>query len=276
MRQEDSQDALGPIHTTTRLVYVGGYGRSGSTLLEYLMTANTQVLACGEVASALRKTKKTCTCGYAVMECPIWSRHLCSAGKRWSHKDLVLALLDNAAGKYELMVDSSKTAWGSMTMPFRLRRRLGPRFHLIHLVRDPRGVCWSLIQSKRSHSPLSQDGLTCIRSAIGWWFANFSCECFRWLYPNQYSLLFYEDLARSPSEVLEATLRDLLPHVPWTPGNMNTSLNRHQLQGNRMRNRPLSFDEVSPDVSWKYGMPPVCLRITKVLCWPLRGRYGYS
>jgi hypothetical protein len=46
-----------------RLIYIGGYGRSGSTLLEYLLAASPQVDACGEVASVLRDRgrKKTCT-----------------------------------------------------------------------------------------------------------------------------------------------------------------------------------------------------------------------
>jgi hypothetical protein len=39
----------------TKLVYIGGYGHSGSTLLEYLLAASPKVIACGEVASVLRE-----------------------------------------------------------------------------------------------------------------------------------------------------------------------------------------------------------------------------
>ena len=35
-----------------KLVYIGGYGRSGSTLLEYLLTTSPEVVACGEVGAA--------------------------------------------------------------------------------------------------------------------------------------------------------------------------------------------------------------------------------
>ena len=38
----------------TKLVYIGGYGHSGSTLLEYLLAASPETVACGEVASVLR------------------------------------------------------------------------------------------------------------------------------------------------------------------------------------------------------------------------------
>ena len=49
----------------SKLVYIGGYGHSGSTLLEYLLAASPEVIACGEVASVLREggRKAKCTCG---------------------------------------------------------------------------------------------------------------------------------------------------------------------------------------------------------------------
>ena len=57
-------DISGPLHPSltksrartevTKLVYIGGYGHSGSTLLEYLLAASPEAVACGEVASVLR------------------------------------------------------------------------------------------------------------------------------------------------------------------------------------------------------------------------------
>jgi hypothetical protein len=48
----------------TKHVYIGGYGHSGSTPLEYLLAASPEVIACGEVASVLRERgrKAKCTC----------------------------------------------------------------------------------------------------------------------------------------------------------------------------------------------------------------------
>jgi hypothetical protein len=46
----------------TRLVYIGGYGHSGSTLLEYLLAASPKVVACGEVASVLRERGRKGEC----------------------------------------------------------------------------------------------------------------------------------------------------------------------------------------------------------------------
>jgi hypothetical protein len=40
----------------TKLVYIGGFGRSGSTLLEVLMAANPEVVACGQVGLFSRRS----------------------------------------------------------------------------------------------------------------------------------------------------------------------------------------------------------------------------
>lgn len=58
----------------TKLVYIGGYGHSGSTLLAYLMTANPQVVVCGDVAGVRRAETKLrkCSCGQLAQSCPVW------------------------------------------------------------------------------------------------------------------------------------------------------------------------------------------------------------
>jgi hypothetical protein len=262
-----------------KLAYIGGYGRSGSTLLEYLMTANPKVVACGEVASCLgKKQKLRCTCSQTVKQCSVWRflYALSSQASDWTHRDLTVALLEYVSSDYEIMIDSSKTAWGAMTTPFTLRQRLGKDFNLIHLVRDPRAVCWSSIQSKRKRAALSNRTLRCIWSALGWWLANLSCEYFRRLYPDQYVRVRYEDLARSPSEVLQTLLTRVLPGVAWNPKNIGRSDNRHQLHGNRMRRRQLSsFQAVREDVRWMNEMPLRYRRLVTALSWPLRRIYGY-
>ena len=77
-------DISGPLHASltesrartevTKLVYIGGYGHSGSTLLEYLLAASPEAVACGEVASVLRDRdrKGKCTCRRPIRECPVW------------------------------------------------------------------------------------------------------------------------------------------------------------------------------------------------------------
>ncbi len=176
-----------------KLVYIGGFGRSGSTLLEYLLTMRRAVVACGEVERHLTRfgRKKICTCGRPKGQCPIWGafRHKSGRLNGWNHERLALALLDHVSGDYAVMVDSSKTAWGSGLAPFRLWRRLGEDFLLVHLVRDPRGVCWSTMRTpsrpKKAHRE-SGPAARLLRTAFGWTTANLACEIFGWWHPDRH------------------------------------------------------------------------------------------
>ena len=261
-----------------QLIYIGGYGRSGSTLLEQLMTLHPGVAACGEVARAARrgfKRKRQCTCGRTALECSVW-RHAKQPRKshNLTHADLVMLLLDRLATGYVAMVDSSKTAWGTAMTPFKLRRRLGKDFHLIHIVRDPRAVCWSTMRAptKRMwarHARMPRFFVT----LLGWWAANLACETFRWRYPDQYVRIRYEDLVKSPTQTLR-TAFETLPTASTSNSDVATD-NRHQLYGNRTRYQSLSLADVSDDRAWLMEMPRLYRALALPLSWPLSKRYGY-
>jgi hypothetical protein len=273
----------------TRLVYIGGYGHSGSTLLEYLLAASPEVIACGEVASVLRErgrqtpyargSKTDCTCGRKPKDCPVWgplqgSPHALDG---WTHARLTLALLERAqAGHAAILVDSSKTPWLSVAMPFRLNRALGPDFQLVHLVRHPRAVCWSAVKKagRRGARPLM--ALRCAAAAAGWSIANLACELFGLLHPQRYLRLRYEDLARSPAAAMQDLFARLVPEVEWSGAGIGARGNRHQLYGNRMRRRTLSLDGIKEDAAWNSEMPRAYRALVGLLTFPLRRRYGYA
>jgi len=172
------------------------------------------------------------------------------------------------------MVDSSKTAWGSELMPFRLRRSLGRDFLLVHLVRDPRAVCWSTIRSLRRGKKTGGEFARCLRTVVGWMFANIACEVFGLLHPKQYVRLRYEDLVRAPQTVLGP----IFGRVALEPSSLDAlavNNNRHQLHGNRMRFEPLSLADLKEDVAWKTEMPRTYCRLAAALSWPFGTRYGY-
>jgi hypothetical protein len=247
----------------TKLVYIGGYGHSGSTLLEYLLAASPKVIACGEVASVLRDRlpKGKCTCGRRVKECPVWGPIFAAPETlhTMTHQDLARALLAQDRGAHAVLVDSSKTAWRSIAVPFRLNRELGADFQFVHLVRDPRGVSWSAVEKagRRGRRPLMP--LRCGSAALGWWIANLACDAFGRRYPERYVRLNYEELARSPRETMRDLFAKLVPGSKWRPEAMGMSDNRHQFHGNRMRSESLSLADVKEDVAWTRDMPRVSL-----------------
>jgi hypothetical protein len=264
----------------TRLVYIGGYGHSGSTLLEYLLAASPKVVACGEVASVLRERgrKGKCTCGREVRLCPLWGPLLASTETLdgMTHERLARALVAQDGGAHAVLVDSSKTAWRSAAVPFHLASELGQDFRLVHLVRDPRAVSWSAVKKsgRRGTRPLMQ--LRSGSAALGWWIANLACERFGRLYPDRYLRVRYEDLARSPGETMRRLFAEILPGSEWRAGDIGGSDNRHQLYGNRMRSASLSLAGVKEDSGWTRDMPPVYRSLVSALTAPLRRRYGYD
>ncbi len=263
----------------TKLVYIGGYGHSGSTLLEYLLAADPQVLACGEVASAVRQRgrKEKCTCGRAARDCPVWGPLQASpdALDGRTHEALALALLEQARDGYAVMIDSSKTPWRQSLTPFRLRRDLGDRFLLLHIVRDPRGVCWSAVKKAGRQGTRPLVALRSTGAALGWAIANTACEVFGQRYPDQYLRLRYENLATNPALVMQEVLQKLLPGGRWRSEGIGAGDNRHQLYGNRLRARSLSLADIKVDDAWRRDMPGASRALVAALTAPLRARYGY-
>jgi hypothetical protein len=59
------------------VVYIGGYGRSGSTLLDLLIGNSREVVSAGELAhvfEAWARVGKDCSCGKSVDECDFWRK----------------------------------------------------------------------------------------------------------------------------------------------------------------------------------------------------------
>jgi hypothetical protein len=57
------------------LVFIGGSGRSGSTLMELLLNRNSLIRSVGEffrLNQYARTNMEPCTCGRPVMDCPFW------------------------------------------------------------------------------------------------------------------------------------------------------------------------------------------------------------
>jgi hypothetical protein len=61
------------------VIYVAGYGRSGSTILDILLGSLPQVVSLGEVGNLWElcfRDDSRCSCGRRYLECPFWSRVL--------------------------------------------------------------------------------------------------------------------------------------------------------------------------------------------------------
>ncbi len=167
-----------------KIVYIAGYGRSGSTLLERILATHPQIEGLGEVSSLFRVLEHEnarCSCGAPILQCPVWgpalSRFQRQSGEQWGswakiqkhfeavpfggvfsffqrdlhqkYCSLLQQLFDNiskSAPNVTTLIDSSKTAWPTAWRPLQLDRCLPVPVKVIHLVRDVRGCMWSNIR----------------------------------------------------------------------------------------------------------------------------------
>jgi hypothetical protein len=140
------------------ILYIGGYGRSGSTILEKILTSHPEITGGGEIfrmAEIFSDDLAQCTCGELLKNCPVWGKVRIVAAKEalryggfpelhaammrvdgrsnsyqkhnTNDVDVWLRInrtafkaLNSAEPSVKWIVDSSKTARGAARRPLRL------------------------------------------------------------------------------------------------------------------------------------------------------------
>jgi hypothetical protein len=169
----------GPV---TSVAFIGGFGRSGSTLLELILAQLPQVCALGEVVHlwerGVRRDER-CGCGEPFSQCPFWTEIGQRAFGGWRNVDVdaVLSLAatvdrmrfiplsvlaragsrryamlqeyaDYFARVYAAAADLSGAAVvvdssKHASTAYVLRREAAVQLRVVHIVRDSRGVAYS-------------------------------------------------------------------------------------------------------------------------------------
>jgi hypothetical protein len=176
----------------------------------------------------------------------------------------------------QVVVDASKNPVGAaelLTMD-----DFEPFF--LHLVRDPRGVVHSV------SNPKVQDGdpsgrlmstETVARTAATWDIFNLQAEAVARRRPDQYLRIRYEELAAKPEEVLANIWRLISQagHLSQIPAAASPAKTNHTAWGNPIRAAEKTLVWKLDD-RWTRDMPSRSRRVTSLMTWPLRRRYGYS
>lgn len=265
------------------LLYIAGYGRSGSTLLGRVLSLNPDVLDLGEVMTAPRFVDLPyyhCSCRQKFRDCPVWGPAIATIEPR--HADFAdrkthLALLETiaAATDAQVLVDSSKTAGFHALMPFYLDRHLSFPLELVHLVRDPRAVLWSVFRSQKggsrgSRTAIAKLGLALKVSSI-WMMANLAAELFRIWRPKQTIRVRYDEaLAKGlPGKLGSLVSQAPLEGMVFTAADSNC----HAIGGNLMRNQQTV--RIAQDEEWRSKLPAPLAAAVVVICLPLMIRYRF-
>lgn len=306
-----------------KVLYIAGIGRSGSTLLARALGGVDGLVAAGEVMHFFGRglvNNELCACGSPVRDCPLWGsvaeglrdgggplpgsrlerlRHRVTEGRhlpallspirtgRFEEKlgrirrrlGSLYGELRRASGA-RAVVDSSKNAGYARL----LRDTPGVELHLVHLVRDSRGVAHSLGKAKPRPGVPWDGGRELLDrrgpglASVFWSAAQLMVESMRGDAAS-YRRVRYRDFVRRPEESLRSILRqadeprgeEQLSHVE--PGAVELEP-QHILAGNPMRSRHGRVD-LEEDLDWREEMGRAQRGLVTALTWPLLYRYGY-
>ena len=263
------------------VLFIGGWGRCGSTLLDMLLGQVTDVLSVGEVREIWLRgcvENRPCGCGLAFHQCPFWvavgerafggwdavdlpdllkTRY--SLDRPWGIARIVLpgrGKSSRALDRYcdalsrlysairdvsgaEVVVDSSKLSSHALL----LRRSKNIDVRVVHLVRDSRGVAYSLQQQveKRvttgASTMLPQHGP--LTASLRYALYNGLTDALR-LSRGAQMRLRYEDLMDDPARHLRRILGFAGDGVAtgsldFLSGNVAKMRSNHMVDGNPIR-----------------------------------------
>lgn len=174
-----------------------------------------------------------------------------------------------------VLVDSSKLPGRA----FALAAMPGIDLHVVHVVRDGRGVAWSLMKGhRRSVEKGVQRDLRpkpLLYTALRWAMVNIAAELLcRRVGAERSIRVRYEDFVDDPRRTIGriVALVGEAPHLPAT--DLAPFTPQHQVAGSRHRMQKALT--IRGDDKWKREMPGWKQRLFTLFCAPLLRRYGYA
>jgi hypothetical protein len=265
------------------VAYIGGSGRSGSTVLDMMLGGNSHAFSGGQLDELDEWVEghRFCTCGHMIEECPFWASLIdaarpsippsLNAGGRTrkvirtlsvmsSHanpseaqeEDLAWRLFDRVAERSgrHILTDSSKAA---LRLARLNRNRRRNRLRLIHLVRDARGYVTSRSFSAVVQGPDGSMGHlppSSKRVVVADWLVQnlLTLVLGIFFFRGRYLVIRYEALTQDPERILSRVAAFL--GTEYEPS-MLPPFDRtqfHLVGGNSSR---LAFTELRYDDRWR-------------------------
>ncbi len=298
-----------------RVVFLGGLGRSGTTLLERMLGEIPGVCALGEVVHLWQRDIRngdSCGCGKQFADCEFWAEVGERAFGGWRNVDVdrVLHLRDSVertrhipvlavsrksaevrayadyyarvyraaatVGGASVIVDSSKHSALAYCL-----RATGLDLRVVHVIRDSRGVAYSWTKQVDRPEATGEEmtRYTPARAAMLWNAHNTALGLLRRV-GVPVSRVRYEDLIAAPAAALTRVADFAGVHVSAADLNFlhddRVTLGTcHSAAGNPMRF--ITGDiALRRDDAWVEALPTGQRRLVGALTAPLLGAYGYQ
>lgn len=226
----------------SKILYIAGYGRCGSTILDIILSGHPEITGVGEVTFLLEDwadSGRHCSCGIAYQNCDFWKGlfsnqtplpQMTKLTRKIEKRSFVLRLLLGIISREDrqvyhayqekvlahivsqtgssIVVDSSKSARDALGRFVALSKLAGQDVYVLHLVRDGFAVMESQIVTGDNWALEGQTTSyrwLALRTAFGWVITNVWVPLLgRLLGPNRYMLLRYEDFIENPAVALQA------------------------------------------------------------------------
>jgi hypothetical protein len=299
-----------------KVVYVTGWGRSGSTLLDVLLGQVPGFFSAGELVYLWSRgigAGWTCGCSAQVESCPVWSEVLSDLSptparelaRRMEHLEQRLIrsrhlpalfapalrrrwrndLFEEYAGTLRSLYQALAQATGSRVIVDSSKLPAyaavlgaieGLDVRVVHLIRDPRAVAYSW--SKGSSSPGGIERVGMGKSSLYWNLFNVGAEALHRQHGLPYLRLRYEDLVEEPKAAFARILAFAGEETAFTPftGSHAATVAPTHTVSGNPSRFRTGVIEIAPDTRWVAGMPALQKRAVELMTLPGLVRYGYS
>jgi hypothetical protein len=296
-----------------KVLYITGWDRSGSTLLDNMLGQLENFASTGElryVWDVGLQQNRLCSCGTSFRDCAFWKdvfraafggfdgiepTEMLKLRDEYDRARFVLLRRATESSGIEtyrsaltkiyraitdvtgasVIVDSSKT----QAQAYFLQGSPEIELHLVHLIRDPRAVAYSW-QRKKLMGDLEGEYMAQFDPALSslWWDANHvATELLRRTHSSGYLRIRYEDLVSAPRTTLVQILsllgRGSTP-LPFIQDGAVSLRPVHGIAGNPSRFQRGQV-KLRIDDEWRKKLNRRHMLLVSVLTGPLLVRYGY-
>jgi hypothetical protein len=264
-----------------KVIYLSGYGRSGSTMLDIVLSSQEGHIGCGELCNLFQyvsrqdamvkgmwadiahrvlidnKVSIVCVEKYRLMFETYFVGYFCKfifRKKFNAYKNIWRAVFVEIVKreKSTLVIDSSKTAWRQFHRPFILRDIIGKNFCVIHLERDLKSVRLSMQKGDNVKMEKGNDNVKMLFPSLRATLGQYVSRSFKWVYKwtdaNAFYSLEYRDFINHPIKKIEDIERCLAVDFVEVKGLILSGSKfraKNQFSGNRMKATPFYLRNTS-------------------------------
>lgn len=298
-----------------KVLYIAGFERSGSTIINRVLGQIEGFVAWGELRDIWQHgiaENRSCSCGNLFADCPAWQAILTEAFGDCQQLDLAkitklqrktrslvlphhFGLLKDKAFESKtddylnalnllyqaihtqtnskVVVDSTKASWYGYVL------NMLPviDMYVVHVVRNPRGICYSLERRKQSGEPECQ-WYNPVHASLSWIAKNYSVEMLLNQDKTRYLRIRYEDFTNNPRDTVKLILNLVRESDSQLPFEDNSTVKMgldHLFTGSPSSRATTGSVKLKPDEKWKTKLKLQNRATVSSLTLPLSKRYGY-